>query len=47
MNLERVGAVARSMKTHPAYAPMTQFVRFGLVGVFVTLVNFGVYWAGD
>ena len=47
MNIGRVGARAlASAEQHPAYAVISQFIRFGLVGVFVTMVNFVVYWAG-
>ena len=38
--------VERIFARHPSGAAILQFIRFGLVGVFVTLVNFGVYWAG-
>lgn len=41
-----VGGIARDVMSRPAYASLVQFIRFGLVGVFVTLLNFAVYWAG-
>lgn len=47
MSLSRVYALAKSTAAqHPHYSVIGQFVRFGLVGVFVTMVNFVVYWAG-
>lgn len=47
MNLGAVVASIRNIiEQRLPCAMIGQFVRFGLVGVFVTLVNFAVYWAG-
>ena len=42
--LNRVRAWIARMEANPKYAPYTQFVKFGIVGVGNTLISLVTYW---